>query len=92
MLKKPESTTRGKFLKVHLFDAPCCCGKAPTVRGDAVGGLVGGSRPPGAFGNRPCIFQEPSWSPGGGSWVWVGVQETEEILIPVALEYQKMER
>lgn len=42
MLKKLENRGRGKFAKVHWFDAPCCCGKEATLRGDAVGGLVGG--------------------------------------------------
>lgn len=82
---------RGKFVKVHLFDAPCCCGKTSTVRGDSVGGLVGDSRPRFAFGNGPGLWPlVSSTSPPRGERP--GALGERGNFNPMALECRKMER
>lgn len=80
-----------KVCKSSLFDAPCCCGKTSTVRGDTVGGLVGDSRPRFAFGNGPGLWPLVSSTspPRGERPRALGERGNFN---PMALEYHKMER
>lgn len=67
---------------MHLFNAPCGCGKGPTLSGDAVGGLFGGSWLHGAFGNRPGL---------SGFWDLPGTVLVEQSCWR-EMEFFKMER
>lgn len=70
-MKETESNQERKFLKVHLFNAPCCCGKAPTTTRCSIWRLLAVwsfREQAWALSLASAIFHEPSsWSEAQGS-------------------------